>query len=98
MQPTKPTRPVPERLNKEPSCVNCGETPAKSVYETLLLCDRCYYHVRFLLKKCKRELAMTYDVYKQVVRTAAFEKKLFLLRKGIQDAQTNKAAPVQSKV
>jgi len=97
MQPTKPTRPIPERLSTASSCVNCGGDLAKSVFESLLLCDRCYYHVQFLLKKCKRELGRTFDVYKQVLRTAALEKKL-LLQKGVNDAQKSEATTVQGKV
>ena len=92
MQPTKPTRPVPERLSMASSCVNCGE-PAKSVFENLLLCDKCYSHTQFLLKKCKRELEKTLDVYKQILRTAALEKKL-LLQKGVQDAKKGEATTV----
>jgi transcription elongation factor Elf1 len=97
MQPTKPTRPIPERLSKVVSCVSCGDAPGKSVFEGLILCDRCYYHVQFLLKKCKRELSTAFDVYKQILKTAVLEKKLFL-QKGKQDAEENKASPVQGKV
>lgn len=97
MQPTKPTRPVPERLSMTSSCVNCGSEPAKSVFENLLLCDRCYYHVQFLLKKCRRELDKTLEVYKQILCTAALEKKL-LLQKGVHDAQKGEATTVQGKV
>lgn len=97
MQPTKPTRPIPERLSMTSSCVNCGGDLAKTVFENLLLCDRCYYHVQFLLKKCRRELDKAFDVYKQVLRIAALEKKL-LLQKGVHDAQTGEATTVQGKV
>ena len=86
MQPTKPTRPVPEGLSKTSSCANCGDEHIKGMFESVLLCHGCYCHVQFLIKKCKRELAMTFDVYKQVLRTAALEKKL-LLQKGKQDAE-----------
>ena len=97
MQPTKPTRPVPERLSMAASCINCGGIPGKSVFEGLILCDRCYYHIQFLLKKCKRELERTLDVYKRVLHTAALEKKL-LLQKGVHDAQKSEATTVQGKV
>ena len=96
MQPTKPTRPVPARLSKAPSCVNCGNAPV-CVFDGLLLCDRCNYHAQFLLKKCKRELALVYDVYKHMLRTAALEGKL-LTQKGSKDAKEAKATTVQSKV
>ena len=97
MQSTEPTGSIPERLSKTPSCVNCGDAPCKNVFEGLLLCAKCYYHVHFLLKKCKRELAMTFDVYKRVLRIAALDKKL-LSQKGIRNGQKSKTTAVQSKV
>ena len=97
MESTKPTRSVSRGLNKVPSCVNCGDTPCRSVFESLLLCDRCYYNVHFLLKKCKREFAMAFDVYKKILRAAALEKKL-LIQKGMQDVQKSKATTVRGKM
>ena len=96
MQPTKPAGSIPGGLSKSASCVNCVGNP-KYVFDNLMLCSDCYGHIQFLLNKCKRELAMTYEVYKSTLRSAAVAKRL-LLEKGKSNAQATKATTVQSKM